>query len=124
MSPLACSDALDDTPKVIDDATETNDVADPSDADASDSTDASDPAESDGETDATEATEPSDTTDASEATDPSDTKLDASDPTDASDLAGPDIIVDPPIAEPVQALLRPRESRSDMRRRGTPRVEP
>ena len=103
LAPLACSDALDDTPKVIDDATETNDTADPSDVDASDSTDASDPAESDGETDATETTEPSDEAD---ATDPSDT-TDASDPADASDLTGPDIIVDPPIAEPVEPCLDP-----------------
>ena len=67
LAPLACSDALDDTPKVVDDTTETNDVADPSDADATDPTDASDPSESDDETDATETTEPSDETDATDA---------------------------------------------------------
>ena len=106
LAPLACSDALDDTPKVVDEATETDETTDPSNADTSDPTDASDTSEANDETDTTETTEPSDDTDVSDPADESDA-ADASDPTDASDLTGPDIIVDPPIAEPVEPCLDP-----------------
>lgn len=97
LMPLACTDSAENAPKI------TNDAADAGDTSATgDTTDSStnDP------TDTGDATDATDTTDASDPSEEVDT-TDPTDATDSSDTSGPDIIVDPPITEPVEPCQDP-----------------
>ena len=93
IAPLACTNTTADTPKVESGTSDSSDPADPTE-----SADTTDP--SDGSSQTNVDTDASDETDASDG-------ADASDSTDASDITGTDIVVDPPIAEPVEPCQDP-----------------
>ena len=106
LSYVGCTDPVAETAKTQGEVSDTSDASDVSGGTEDDNQ--TDPTDTGDTTDPSDQTEPSDESDATDPSDQSDS-TDATDSTDSSDITGPDIIVDPPIAEPVDPCQDPTE---------------